>query len=83
MAQLGCWEGYRLRDSWEEARNGQRWCVVRLEPKARRRRCCSGCGRGVSTVHDWVERRVLEGKFVHGDDRDAAQILPAPGQFWG
>ncbi|MGX6566135.1 ISL3 family transposase [Cupriavidus necator] len=60
MAQLGCWEGYRLRDSWEETRNGQRICVIRLEPKARRRRCCDGCGRGVSSIHDRVERRVRD-----------------------
>ena len=60
MAQLGCWEGYRLRDSWEETRNGQRICIVRLEPKGRRRRCCDGCGRGVSSIHDRVERRVRD-----------------------
>lgn len=60
MAQLGCWEGYRLRDSWEETRNGQRFCIIRLEPKARRRRCCDGCGRGVSSIHDRVERRVRD-----------------------
>ena len=60
MAQLGCWEGYRLRDSWEETRNGQRICLIRLEPKGRRRRCCDGCGRGVSSIHDRVERRVRD-----------------------
>jgi len=60
MAQLGCWEGYRLRDSWEETREGQRYCVIRLEPKARRRRYCSGCGHAVSAVHDWAERRVRD-----------------------
>ncbi|WP_374063610.1 ISL3 family transposase [Cupriavidus sp. DF5525] len=60
MARLGCWEGYRLRDSWEETRNGQRFCVIWLEPKARRRRCCDGCGRGVSGIHDRVERRVRD-----------------------
>nr|WP_061960051.1 ISL3 family transposase [Cupriavidus pauculus] len=60
MAQLGCWKGYRLRDSWEETRNGQRICIIRLEPKARRRRCCDSCGRGVSSIHDRVERRVRD-----------------------
>ncbi|AVK72201.1 hypothetical protein BJN34_0100 [Cupriavidus necator] len=33
MAQLGCWEGYRLRDSWEETRNGQRFCIIRRKPR--------------------------------------------------
>ncbi|SPK69920.1 transposase (fragment) (plasmid) [Cupriavidus taiwanensis] len=60
MAQLGCWEGYRLLDSWEETRNGQRFCLIRLEPKARRRRYCSGCGHAVSAVHDWAERRMRD-----------------------
>ncbi|MBK4737904.1 ISL3 family transposase [Noviherbaspirillum pedocola] len=59
-AQLGCWEGYLLRDSWEETRSGQRWCVMRLEPKTRSRRCCSGCGRRVNAVHDKTERRVRD-----------------------
>ncbi|WP_396022668.1 ISL3 family transposase [Cupriavidus laharis] len=60
MAQLGCWEGYRMCDSWEETRNGQRICIIRLEPKERRRRCCDGCGRRVSSIHDRVERRVRD-----------------------
>lgn len=58
--QLGCWDGYSLRDGWEETRNGERICVLRLEPKAGRRRCCSGCGRSVRAVHDRVERRVRD-----------------------
>ncbi|WP_459568311.1 transposase family protein [Cupriavidus sp. 8B] len=32
---------------------------MRLEPKARRQ-YCSGCGRGVSAVHDWGEQRVRD-----------------------
>jgi len=59
-AQLGCWDDYFLRNSWEETRSGQRWCVLHLEPKARVCRCCSGCGRRVSTVHDKTERRVRD-----------------------
>lgn len=60
MARHGCWEGYRFGDSWEEHRNGQRWCVIRLVAKARRRRCCSGCGERTGAVHDWVERRIRD-----------------------
>lgn len=60
MTQLGCWEGYFLRDSWEGTRNGQRWCVIQLEPKTRWRRCCNCCGRRVGTVHDQTERRVRD-----------------------
>ncbi|WP_317915157.1 transposase family protein [Cupriavidus sp. TKC] len=60
MAQFGCWEGLRLSDCWEEGCDGPRWCVVRLEANARRRRCCSACGRSFRAVHDRSERKVRD-----------------------
>lgn len=60
IARLGCWEGYVVEASREEERKGERWCVIRLRPKARSRRYCSGCGRQVRAVHDSSERRIRD-----------------------
>jgi transposase len=45
---------------WEEKRGGQRWCVIRLEPRVLEWRCCSGCARRVQAVHERQERRVRD-----------------------
>jgi transposase len=34
--------------------------VIRLEPVRERRRCCSGCGRFTTAIHDLEERRVRD-----------------------
>lgn len=60
IARLGGWEGYVVAESCEEERSGQRWCVIRLRPKARVARYCSGCGRKVRAIHDSDERRIRD-----------------------
>lgn len=60
IARLGGWEGYVVEESREEERVGQRWCVIRLRPKARAARYCSGCGRKVRAIHDSDERRIRD-----------------------
>lgn len=60
MSQLGCWEGYRV-SSWRyEQRSAQRWLVIELMARARRKRRCSGCGEAVSGIHDRSCRRVRD-----------------------
>ncbi len=60
IAALGGWEGYELAGWSEEDRGGRRWCVIRLEPRLRGWRCCSGCARRVEAVHDRQERRIRD-----------------------
>lgn len=60
IARLGGWAGYDVVGTREEHRNGQKWCVVSLSPRAFARRCCSGCGRRSRSVHDSEERRVRD-----------------------
>jgi transposase len=44
----------------EEDRGGVKWCVIGLEPKKSRLRCCSGCGQWSGSVHDRQERRIRD-----------------------
>lgn len=60
MAQLGCWESYRLMGVEQERRGADKWVVLRLQPRRRWKRCCSGCGRTVRRIHDWAERRIRD-----------------------
>ena len=60
IARLGGWEGYFLDGGWEEQRGQRKWCVLRLEPRAGWRRCCSGCGELTTAIHDREERRVRD-----------------------
>lgn len=60
IAQLGGWEGYVVAKALIEERDGERWCVIRLRPKARTVRCCSGYGPPVRAIHDSDERRVRD-----------------------
>ena len=60
ISRLGCWESYRLESSEKVERAGVGWCVLRLAPLLRRRRCCSGCGQVVRAIHDVAERRVRD-----------------------
>lgn len=60
IAQLGGWEGYEVEASWEERRGAQRWYVVQLRSRARRRYLCSGCGRRCAAIHDSELRRVRD-----------------------
>ena len=60
MTRLGSWEGYRLAEVTQEQRGAVLWCVIRLEPRWRLRRLCSGCGGRVSSIHDATERRVRD-----------------------
>jgi transposase len=60
IARLGGWEGYFLDGGWEEQRGQRKWCVLRLEPRAGWRRCCSGCGGLTTAIHDREERRVRD-----------------------
>lgn len=60
IAQLGSWDGYEVESCWEEQRDGQRWCVVRLRPAPGRERECSGCGARCAAIHDCEERRVRD-----------------------
>ena len=60
IARLLGWESYRFVRAEQEQRETKSWCLIHLEPCQRRRRCCSGCGRLVSAIHDVSERRVRD-----------------------
>lgn len=60
ISRLGSWEGYEVREDRLEVREGISWCIVRLEPIAGWGRCCSGCGRRTTAIHDIEERRVRD-----------------------
>lgn len=60
---LGGWEGYRVGtiqrfDADERREHPQLW--LELLPLKRKRMRCSGCGKFVSAVHDYVERWVRD-----------------------
>jgi len=60
---LGGWEGYRVGtiqrfDTGEDHEHPKLW--LELLPLKRRRMQCSGCGKRVSVVHDYVERWVRD-----------------------
>lgn len=60
---LGGWEGYRIGtiqrfDTGENHEHPKLW--LELLPLKRRRMQCSGCGKRVSAVHDYVERWVRD-----------------------
>lgn len=60
MTKLGSWEGYRVSSWAYEQRGEQRWLIVELLPRGRRRRCCSGCGQWVASIHDHSCRRIRD-----------------------
>lgn len=60
ISRLGGWEGYEVKDDAREVRRGKSWCVIRLEPIRGQRRCCSGCSRFTTAIHDLEERRVRD-----------------------
>jgi transposase len=60
IAQLGGWDGYEFEAGWEESRGEEHWCVLRLRAVAGIGRCCSGCSRTTTAVHDSEERRVRD-----------------------
>lgn len=60
ISRLGGWEGYEVRDDRIEYRRGKSWCVIRLEPVRGYQRCCSGCGRFTTAIHDVEERQVRD-----------------------
>jgi transposase len=60
ISQLGGWEGYEVESCVQERRDGHSWCVVRLGLQADRRRCCGGCWRWCTAIHDVEERRVRD-----------------------
>jgi transposase len=60
ISRLGSWEGYEVREDRLEVRNGISWCVIRLQPIAGWTRCCGGCGRRTTAIHDIEERRVRD-----------------------
>lgn len=60
MAQLGGWEGHRVKAWRHELRGPVRWLVIELEPEARASRCCSGCGQRGSAIHDRTLRRIRD-----------------------
>lgn len=60
---LGGWKGYRISavqryEISDERKHPEVW--IKLIPLRRRRMCCSGCGKLVSAVHDYVERRIAD-----------------------
>jgi transposase len=57
---MGGWEGYAVREDWQEWRDGKSWWVIRLEPIRGIRRRCSGCKSDTTAVHDIEERRVRD-----------------------
>jgi transposase len=60
ISRLGGWEGYQLSEFGQEVRDGQHWCVLRLEATRDLPRLCSGCGRRTTRIHDLQERRVRD-----------------------
>ena len=60
IARLGEWPGYELRSQRVERRGEERWCVIELVGLGAARRCCSGCGAPVVSIHDAEERRVRD-----------------------
>jgi len=47
-------------EDWQERRDGQSWCVLRLQPVTGWLRQCSHCGESTRAVHDQQERRVRD-----------------------
>ena len=60
IAQLGGWDGYDVEGGGEEPRGQARWCVIRLRATTGIPRCCSGCGRATTSIHDSEVRRVRD-----------------------
>ena len=60
IAQLGGWDGYDVEGGGEEQRGQVRWCVIRLRAMTGIPRCCSGCGRTTTAIHDSEVRRVRD-----------------------
>jgi transposase len=60
ISRLGGWEGYEVREERIEVRAGLSWCVIRLDARRGELRCCSGCGRYSSAIHELEERRVRD-----------------------
>lgn len=60
ISRLGAWEGYEVKSNEEVRRRGVTWCVITLKPIAPARRCCSGCGEWVQSVHDLQTRRLRD-----------------------
>jgi transposase len=60
ISRLGGWEGYEAMEERLEVRAGLSWCVIYLQPVRGSPRCCSGCGRHTSAIHDLEERRVRD-----------------------
>ncbi len=60
ISQLGAWEGYEVKDYRIEDRGERSWCVIGLEPIRGHLRCCSGCGRFSSAIHDLQPRRIRD-----------------------
>ena len=60
IARLGSWEGYEVESVEQPRRAGTTWCVIRLRPLPGQCRCCGGCGRAVSAIHDLSERRIRD-----------------------
>ena len=60
ISRLGAWEGYEVERDEDVRRAGVTWCVIRLRAVLPARRCCSGCGEWILSVHDMQERRVRD-----------------------
>ncbi len=60
ITRLGGWAGYDVVEDWQERRDGQSWCVLRLQPVTGWLRQCSHCGESTRAVHDQQERRVRD-----------------------
>ena len=60
ISRLGAWEGYEVESDQEVRRRGVTWCVIKLKPIKPARRCCSGCGEWVESVHDLQSRRLRD-----------------------
>lgn len=60
MSQLGGWAGYWVEDWRHERRGEHRWLALELTPAPGQVRRCSGCGEGVSAIHDRTIRRIRD-----------------------
>jgi transposase len=60
ISRLGGWEGYEVMQERIELRASHTWCVIRLAPRRGQLRCCSGCGRYTSRIHELEERHVRD-----------------------